>query len=69
MVLVNSPGFENMLIGTHDPSQLHQMGLFYRILDVDVNEVVKNAAVQLNVWIGMQFILAKYSLFLPFLIS
>ena len=62
MVLINSPGFENVLVGMNNPGQPRQIGLYYRILDVDVNEVIKNAAVQLNVG-SVNQVLAKIPTF------
>ena len=49
MVLINSPRYEKQLVGMIDPTHPSQTGLFYRMKGINVNEVIKNAAVQLNV--------------------
>ena len=49
MLLINSPNAEQLLVGVMQETGIRSPGCFDSIRDVNVNEVIKNAAVQLNV--------------------
>lgn len=49
ILLVNSPSAEQELVGNSGNSGVRNLGYFDKMKDIETDEVIKNAAVQLNV--------------------